>query len=67
LGRALLHFVMDFVRQQRTDKIFLEVRVTNMPARALYAQAGFREIGTRRAYYPAHEGREDAIVLEYAL
>lgn len=67
LGRALLHFVMDFARQQRTDKIFLEVRVTNAPARALYAQAGFREIGTRRAYYPAHEGREDATVLEYAL
>jgi len=46
------------------EVIFLEVRVSNTAARALYAQAGFREIGTRRDYYPSHEGREDAIVLE---
>ena len=45
--------------------MFLEVRVSNVAARALYAQMGFREIGVRRSYYPAPVGREDAIVLEF--
>jgi ribosomal-protein-alanine N-acetyltransferase len=47
--------------------MFLEVRPSNSAARALYARAGFREIGLRRGYYPAREGREDALVLELAL
>jgi ribosomal-protein-alanine N-acetyltransferase len=41
------------------------VRVSNAPARALYARAGFREIATRHDYYPAAAGREDALVLEF--
>ncbi len=30
---------------------FLEVRETNLGARALYRQAGFQEVGLRKAYY----------------
>jgi ribosomal-protein-alanine N-acetyltransferase len=43
--------------------MLLEVRATNQPALALYAQQGFAEIGRRRGYYPAEAGREDAIVM----
>lgn len=65
LGRELLIYVFDFIKKIYVSVMFLEVRVSNAVARALYAQAGFREIGLRRDYYPAYNGREDAIVLEY--
>jgi len=41
--------------------IFLEVRESNAAARRLYAKAGFKEGGRRRAYYRAPT--EDALVL----
>jgi len=64
-GRALLLYVFDFINKNSLNVLFLEVRVSNAGARALYAQMGLREIGVRRNYYPAPVGREDAIVLEY--
>jgi ribosomal-protein-alanine N-acetyltransferase len=67
LGRALLGYIVGVARDMSVRKIFLEVRVSNTAARALYAESRFREIGVRRGYYPAHSGREDAIVLEYTL
>jgi len=67
LGRALLHHMIDAARASGAGKIFLEVRASNAAARALYAKSDFREIGVRRGYYPAHGGREDAVVLEFAL
>lgn len=44
------------------EKTFLEVRVSNVPARALYTSLGFEEIGIRRRYYDSPP--EDAIVME---
>jgi ribosomal-protein-alanine N-acetyltransferase len=67
LGRTLLGHVIGMARELMVQKIFLEVRVSNVAARALYAQSNFREIGWRRDYYPAHAGREDAVVLEMVL
>jgi ribosomal-protein-alanine N-acetyltransferase len=43
--------------------MFLEVRPSNVAARALYADVGFREVTVRRGYYPAEGGREDAILM----
>ena len=65
LGSMLLGLVQRLVEERAAQRIFLEVRVSNAAARALYARAGFREIGTRRGYYPAGAGREDALVLEF--
>jgi ribosomal-protein-alanine N-acetyltransferase len=65
LGRGFLTYLIDYINKSEISALFLEVRVSNTAARALYAQAGFREIGIRRGYYPAYDGREDAIVLEY--
>jgi len=67
IGRELLRFVLKLARDCGAGRIFLEVRPSNHAARALYAAAGFAEIGTRRDYYPASEGREDAVVLERKL
>jgi [ribosomal protein S18]-alanine N-acetyltransferase len=67
IGRELLNFVLKLARDCGASGIFLEVRPSNGAARALYAEAGFAEIATRRGYYPADENREDAIVLQLSL
>jgi len=41
----------------------LEVRESNLAARALYKQAGFQTIGTRRGYY--YNPTEDALLMQY--
>ena len=69
LGRELLSYLIVFIGKIKVTALYLEVRVSNTAARALYMQAGFREISVRRGYYPMRinnaDGREDAIVLEY--
>jgi len=67
LGRELLAFVLKLARDYAARSILLEVRPSNDAARALYANAGFAEIGVRKGYYPAGEGREDAVVLSLSL
>jgi len=48
--------------------VWLEVRESNAPARALYAREGFVEAGRRRDYYPAPAGRrEDAVLMTRTL
>ena len=67
IGREMLSFVLRLARESGAARILLEVRPSNSAARSLYAAAGFAEIATRRGYYPADKGREDAIVLELEL
>lgn len=67
MGRELLAFVLKLARDYSARSVMLEVRPSNSAARALYAAAGFSEIGWRRGYYPAVEGREDAVVVRLAL
>ena len=47
--------------------IFLEVRVSNLVAINLYNSLGFFEVGCRPNYYPATNGREDALVFSLPL
>lgn len=63
LGRHLLGRLLDVARWSGAQRVFLEVRPSNPHAKALYDSAGFREIGRRPHYYPARNGREDAIVM----
>jgi len=67
LGTELLRFIIRLARDYAADKIYLEVRPSNLAARALYGRAGFAEIAVRRDYYPADAGREDAVVMELGL
>jgi ribosomal-protein-alanine N-acetyltransferase len=67
VGRELLKFVLKLARDYGAQRMFLEVRLSNTAARALYASAGFSEMAVRRDYYPGGAGREDAIVLELSL
>ena len=67
VGHELLNFVIKLARDYDAQHIFLEVRPSNTAARALYASAGFSEIGVRTGYYPDGARREDAVVLEFSL
>lgn len=62
-GSALLALLFDQARDQGAGRMLLEVRAGNLAALAFYGRHGFMEIGRRRGYYPAHQGREDAIVM----
>ncbi|MET0328780.1 MAG: ribosomal protein S18-alanine N-acetyltransferase [Luteimonas sp.] len=62
-GRLLFRALVDIARQHGAERVFLEVRPSNPAAIALYHDEGFNEIGRRPRYYPAHNGREDAIVM----
>ncbi|MGA8050644.1 MAG: ribosomal protein S18-alanine N-acetyltransferase [Burkholderiales bacterium] len=66
-GTALLGEVMRLARELGARTLFLEVRPSNLGALALYRRFGFRRVGVRRGYYPAQEGREDALVLSIVL
>jgi [ribosomal protein S18]-alanine N-acetyltransferase len=63
MAAALLHLA----RGRGAQRLFLEVRPSNPGAIALYESEGFNEIGRRPRYYPAHDGREDAIVMAMEL
>jgi ribosomal-protein-alanine N-acetyltransferase len=62
-GYVLIDRLIALARQLGADMMFLEVRPSNAAARRLYDKLGFNEIGVRRDYYPADEGREDALIL----
>lgn len=62
-GRIMLNKLMEVAKSHRADSIFLEVRPSNRRAIRLYQDMGFNEIGTRKGYYPARNGREDALVM----
>jgi ribosomal-protein-alanine N-acetyltransferase len=67
IGSGLLRDAADLARRLGARNVFLEVRPSNRGAQALYTRFGFRKVGTRRGYYPAHSGREDALVLTLPL
>jgi ribosomal-protein-alanine N-acetyltransferase len=66
-GRRMLRSLVHLARARGAQRIFLEVRPSNTGAIALYHQEGFNEIGRRPRYYPARDGREDAIVMAMEL
>jgi ribosomal-protein-alanine N-acetyltransferase len=67
IGRGLLLALLRHARDRGVRDAFLEVRRTNRAAIALYHALGFECVGTRRGYYQAHEGREDALVYRLEL
>jgi len=67
LGKLMLHKLIHLAEERLSDSIFLEVRESNVVALKLYEQEGFNRIGLRKNYYPADEGKEDALVFAKAL
>ncbi|GHT96857.1 ribosomal-protein-alanine acetyltransferase [Betaproteobacteria bacterium] len=67
LGARLLRHAMREAARAGMDNMYLEVRASNARALQIYQAFGFRQIGVRKAYYPAAEGREDALIFCAAL
>lgn len=65
VGRALIGAACAEAVKRGVREIFLEVALSNAPARALYAAEGFHEVAKRAGYYPGGRGRkaEDAVVM----
>lgn len=67
-GRVMLDALALWSRSQGAQWLWLEVRVGNVRAQRVYEHYGYRRVGDRKNYYPAHDGRrEDAIVMSYKL
>ena len=68
LARRLLDRLVARGRASAATGLWLEVRESNLRARAVYARYGFSAVGQRPGYYPAEAGRrEDASVMRLAI
>lgn len=63
VGARFLRQLIDICLGQNLEMLYLEVRPSNIAARTMYDQFGFRKLGVRRDYYPSPTGREDALFL----
>lgn len=67
LGKRLLTTLEMIGRGLDAKECFLEVRPSNTSAIRLYTKHGFNEIGLRKNYYPADQGREHAVLMAKTL
>ena len=67
LGSDLLEKIIYASEAMGSNKIFLEVRVSNAAATNLYLDFGFKQIGVRKDYYRLPEGKEDALLMSKSL
>lgn len=67
LGRRFVDYLCQLARERGANTIFLEVRPSNHAALSLYESMGFNQVGLRRNYYPADNGREDAVIMAIEL
>ncbi len=61
VGEALMEEMLRLAAERDAERIFLEVRAHNEPAKALYRKRGFVESYRRRNYYQGPT--EDAIIM----
>lgn len=67
-GRVMLDALALWARSLGAQWLWLEVRVSNTRAIAIYEAHGYRRVGLRKNYYPAGQGqREDAVVMSLRL
>lgn len=62
VARYLLVSIFAEAKALGAEQVFLEVRPSNVNAIGLYEALGFQQVGRRKNYYPAAQGREDALV-----
>ncbi len=60
-GKALLTKLLEEAHLRGIKQIFLEVRVSNTAAQALYTSCGFTAVGMRKNYYA--DNGEDAVIM----
>jgi ribosomal-protein-alanine acetyltransferase len=64
-GGALLSTAVEDLRSRGVERVFLEVRESNLGAIAFYERFGFSKIGRRKVYY--RDPEEAAITMEKKL
>ncbi|MBV8500845.1 MAG: ribosomal protein S18-alanine N-acetyltransferase [Paucibacter sp.] len=68
LALLMLEELRAICRGHAARQLWLEVRISNERARAIYRRYGFAEVGLRRGYYPMPAGpREDAVLMSLDL
>lgn len=67
VGRVILEHLLAVAKEHSAHKTYLEVRPSNVSAIEMYRGLGFGHVGVRRDYYPATNGREDALVFSKRL
>jgi [ribosomal protein S18]-alanine N-acetyltransferase len=65
IGERLLTHAIDAAKGRGAQHMFLQVRPSNAPARALYDKMGFIVVGKRRRYY--RDNDEDALVMRLTI
>jgi len=65
LAKRLLNALLATAKKTDSTAVFLEVRDSNAPARALYEKVGFRQVGRRYSYYTSPS--EDAVLYRRTL
>ncbi len=60
LGGLLINGLEKELKDKNIEKIFLEVRKSNLPAQNLYIKHGFNKISERKGYY---SDGEDAVIM----
>ena len=65
VGKALVEQAKLDAKESGAATLFLEVRVSNVPAISLYKQAGFESLGVRKKFY--EHPVEDAYVMSVSL
>ncbi|BBP00441.1 ribosomal protein S18-alanine N-acetyltransferase [Sulfuriferula nivalis] len=66
-GRKLMDHVIMRAQQDHVHWLWLEVRPSNGVAKKLYESMKFEFVAVRKNYYPAVDGREDAVIMRLAL
>lgn len=61
VGETLMEEMLRLAAERGADRVFLEVRAHNEPAKALYLKKGFAESYRRKNYYQGPT--EDAIIM----
>lgn len=61
LGELLLISAVEMAMLRRSQRVTLEVRVSNFPAQGLYEKYGFHKVGVRKRYYA--DNHEDAMIM----
>lgn len=63
-GKRLMMHLLLIGMMQGAKKACLEVRASNTAAMRMYERLSFDRVGERKDYYPAINGREDAVLFE---
>lgn len=61
IASLLTQEMVKVLKSKSINQVFLEVRVSNVPAIKLYTNMGFEAVSVRKKYY---DGIEDAIVMK---